>query len=344
MPQSDEPPASPGRDLGRLAIPPTRRRPPRAGLWIKLLLVVLIVGGAIAFILWKQPRGSRIMRAGSDGPTRKGEPSTFYSSTTVENIPNPPPPPPVNDKACLTVSGYIIARERIEISPRIVNVIKWMGIKKGDRVKKEQVIVRLDDAEYKGKIEELKAQLNAAKARAEITQRNFQRIQALQIKNIETQQKLDEAQLDRDMALAQIDVIQASLKLAEVYLDWCTVRSPIDGIVLEKLAKEGELVSPQTFGGSRGPSTSLAAVADLNDLQVEIDVNESDVAKIRIGQSCEVTPEAFPDHHYSGSVAEISPEANRQKGTLQVKVQILNPDQFLTPELTARVDFLKLKP
>jgi HlyD family secretion protein len=102
-----------------------------------------------------------------------------------------------------------------------------------------------------------------------------------------------------------------------------------------------ELVVPQSFGGTRGPSTALISVADPKDLQVEIDLNESDVAKVFLGQECRVSPEAYPDKSYRGYVAEKAPEANRQKGTLQLKVQIRDPDHFLTPELSAKVDFLR---
>ena len=85
----------------------------------------------------------------------------------------------------------------------------------------------------------------------------------------------------------------------------------------------------------------MIALADPKDLQVEIDLNEADLAKVKLNQKCRVSPEAYPDKVYAGHVAEIAPEANRQKGTLQIKVQIREPDKFLTPELTARVDFLK---
>ena len=110
---------------------------------------------------------------------------------------------------------------------------------------------------------------------------------------------------------------------------------------MEKLVDPNELVTPQSFGGTRGPSTALIAVADPQDLQVEIDMNESDLAKVSLGQKCRVSPEAYPDKIYEGTVAEIAPEANRAKGTLQIKVQIHNPDKFLTPELSAKVEFLK---
>ena len=104
------------------------------------------------------------------------------------------------------------------------------------------------------------------------------------------------------------------------------------------------MVSPQSFGGDKGPSTALLAVADLNDLQVEVDLNEADLAKVSLGQLCRITPEAYPKHIYDGYVAEIAPEANREKGTLQVKVQVRNPDPYLIPELSAKVDFLFAHP
>ena len=84
----------------------------------------------------------------------------------------------------------------------------------------------------------------------------------------------------------------------------------------------------------------MIAVADPKDLQVEIDVNEVDLSKISLNQKCRVSPEAYPEKHYDGYVAEIAPEADRAKGTLQIKVQIKNPDRYLTPELSAKVDFL----
>jgi HlyD family secretion protein len=141
-------------------------------------------------------------------------------------------------------------------------------------------------------------------------------------------------------AASSVKEIEGSLQWINTYIDWCTIRSPINGVVLEKLVDPNELVTPQSFGGTRGPSTALIAVADLKDLQVEIDLNEADVAKVYLNQKCKVSPEAYPDRVYDGYVAEKAPEASRQKGTLQIKVQIKNPDDFLTPELSAKVDFL----
>jgi len=243
--------------------------------------------------------------------------------------------------AVLTVSGYIVNRERIEVSPRVMNQVRWIGVKKGDRVKKGDIVVQLDDAEQKARLAELDGQIAVTEVALERAKVNYNRVKKLRATQNETQEREDEARLAVASVEAQLKQLAGSRQSAQVWMDWTVIRAPIDGVVLEKLADPGELVTPQSFGGTRGPSTALLSLADPKDLQVEIDVNESDLAKITMGQRCRVSPEAYPDKIYGGRVAEIAPEANRQKGTLQIKVQIENPDQFLTPELNAKVEFLK---
>ena len=241
----------------------------------------------------------------------------------------------------LVVSGYIVNRERIEISPRFMGVVKWIGVKKGDTVTNGQVVVLLDDTEYKARLQEAEGQLANAKAGLSKAELDLDRISKLAKTDIASKQALDDARIGLDSAKAQITASEGTRDVAKTYVDWCTIRSPINGVVLEKLVDPNELVTPQSFGGTRGPSTALIAVADLKDLQVEIDMNEADLAKVSLSQKCRVSPEAYPDKTYDGVVAEIAPEANRAKGTLQIKVQIRNPDKFLTPELSAKVEFLK---
>lgn len=240
----------------------------------------------------------------------------------------------------LTVSGYLVARERIEISPRFLGVVTWIGVKKGDSVTNGQVVVRLDDSEYRARLAEIDAQSAVSQVAVDRARVDFKRAQDLVSSRVEMQKLLDDARLSLAAAEAQLQHSVAARQLINTYLDWCVIRSPVNGVVLEKLVDPNELVSPQTFGSGRGPSTSLIAVADLTDLQVEIDVNESDLGKVTLGQRCAVSPEAYPDKEYTGVVAEIAPEANRAKGTLSVKVKIEHPDRFLTPELSAKVKFL----
>lgn len=253
---------------------------------------------------------------------------------------SPTPSPDVSGGAVLTTSGYIINRERIELSPRFSGVVKWVGARKGDRVQRNQIVVLLEDSEQRARLAEADSRLARAVSAKEIAATRLERFQRLREQRVESQQQLDDAAAELRTAEAGVREASALVDLARTQLDWTVIRAPLDGVVLEKLADENELVSPQSFGGDSGPSTALLAIADPSDLQVELDINEADLSKIQPGQPCRVSPEAFPDRSYDGYVVEIAPEANRQKGTLQVKVQIKDPDKWLVPELSAKVDFL----
>jgi len=328
--------------LAQLQIEPTAKRRPQRMLAAIFLLIALVTAAA-ALLAW--PRASDQIRklGGNNNSPPQSAPAIAAENTAPATNPAPAAPTPrtTDDHTALTVSGYIINRERIEISPRFLGVVKWIGVKKGDTVTNGQVIVRLDDAEYLARVHQAEGALAAAKAGVAKAELFYQRIQKLSENSIESKQTLDDARLQLDSARANVVSSAGELELAQTYLDWCTIRSPIDGVILEKLVQPNELVMPQSFGGARGPSTALVAMADPKDLQVEIDVNEADLSKISMNQKCRVSPEAYPDKTYGGHVAEIAPEADRSKGTLQIKVQIENPDQFLTPELSAKVDFLK---
>jgi len=233
-----------------------------------------------------------------------------------------------------------VNRERIELSPRFMGQVKWIGVRKGDTVTNGQILVLLDDAEQRSRMKEAEGRMASARVGVEKATLDYERMRKLIASKIETPQNEDEYRLRVDSAKALLRETEGALDMAQTYLDWTVIRSTINGVVLEKLVDAGELVTPQSFGGQRGPSTALVAIADPKDLQVEIDLNEADLAKVSRQQKCRVSPEAYPNRAYAGRVAEIAPEANRQKGTLQVKVQILDPDAFLTPELSARVDFV----
>lgn len=292
---------------------------------------VLALTGAAIYFAW--PKGEERRLGGMASSTNRSAGSLSASTNAMASG--------SASDAVLTVSGYIVNRERIEISPRFLGVVKWIGVKKGDTVTNSQVVVLLDDAEQKARLLEAEAQAANARVAVEKAELDYTRVRNLIAQNIETKQLEDDSRLRVDAAKASLKQTEAMVELARTHLDWTVIRSPISGVVLEKLVDQGELVTPQSFGGGRGPSTAFLAVADPKDLQVEIDLNEADVAKVSLNQECRVSPEAYPDKAYRGYVAEMAPEANRQKGTLQLKVQIRDPDKFLTPELTAKVEFLK---
>ncbi len=329
--------------LQSLRIPSEAKDRSQKTVWVIFLLVGIAAAIAL-FFAW--PRASDAVRTNGDKALlarrmKTNAPVAAAAVATASATKPAPAPETAPGTSLLTVSGYIITRERIELSPRFMGTVNWIGVKKGDAVTNGQVVVLLDAAEYNARKHETEGRLASARAALEKAQVQYERVKALATASIESKQVEDDMRLNVEAAKATVKEIEGSLQWINTYIDWCTIRSPINGVVLEKLVDPNELVTPQSFGGTRGPSTALIAVADLKDLQVEIDLNEADVAKVYLNQKCKVSPEAYPDRIYDGVVAEKAPEANRQKGTLQVKVQILNPDQYLTPELSAKVDFLK---
>lgn len=313
-------------------------------LWTIFILVIVATLAAMYFARPKASDKVRVLK-NSVNPPASGATSSGVTTTAsagpASATTNSVPAQTQSSEVVFTVSGYIINRERIEISPRFMGVVKWIGVKKGDAVTNGQVVVLLDDTEFKARLAQADGTVATAKANVAKAQALFDRVKQLAATDIESKQAQDDARLALEAAQATLKESEGARQVAQTYVDWCTIRSPINGVVLEKLVDPNELVTPQSFGGTRGPSTALIAVADLTDLQVEIDMNEADLSKISLKQKCRVNPEAYPEETYEGYVAEIAPEANRAKGTLQIKVQIANPDKFLTPELSAKVDFLK---
>lgn len=319
--------------LSRLTIPADKKRARTVAGWLPLgTVLIVVVGLLLAVWLTRHP-------ARPDKP-----PSPILLSSPVPDRTNPPSTTessaPNRPAALLTASGYIVPRERIELSAKFPGTVASVRVRKGDAVKKGDILVTLVDDEHRSLVKEARGRVALAQASLAHAEATYRRQQELLRTRSATDQALDDARRDLDAAQAELLVAQGQLELAETKLVWCTLYAPLDGIILEKMVDENELIIPQGFGLARGPSTTLLAMADLENLQVEIDLNQMDTPKVHLNQPCRITPEAYPDKTYRGQVAEIAPEANRQKGTLQVKVRIERPDSLLVPELTARVDFL----
>jgi HlyD family secretion protein len=140
-------------------------------------------------------------------------------------------------------------------------------------------------------------------------------------------------------AEAQVKQMKAAVDYAETQLAATEIKAPVSGTVLQRIVERGEMVSPSSFGDA-GARTSVVSLADLNDLQIELDISQADFARLKMGQRAEIIPEAFPSLKYSGFIAEIAPEANRAKATVQIKVKVEDPNEQLRPEMNARVNFL----
>jgi len=325
--------------LKDLQIDPGHKQRSQQPFWIIVIVVLAFAG--IALAVWQPWNPEKVRRMRGASGTGANAIESTNSMSALPPVSTNAPVAAAKDDTVLTVSGYIINRERIEISPRFLGLVTWIGVKKGDAVTNGQVVVRIDDTEYRARLAQAEGQFANAKAMMAKDELSYQRIHKLAETSIESKQAEDDARLVLEADRAAVKAAQGAMDVAQTYVDWCTIRSPINGVVMEKLVNPNELVMPQSFGGAKGPSTAFMAVADPKDLQVEIDVNEGDLAKVSLGQKCRVIPEAYQDKSYGGVVAEIAPEADRAKGTLQIKVQILNPDQYLTPELSAKVEFLR---
>jgi HlyD family secretion protein len=324
--------------LKSLQIDPGQKQRPTGIIWTIVIVVLVVTLGAIYMARPKAGTETRMVKSGAKTTTT----STTAAAAPTNSAPTEAATATTAAKdSVLTVSGYIINRERIEISPRFMGLVTWIGVKKGDSVTNGQVVVLLDDVEYKARLLQAEGAVANAKAALHKAELDQERVTQLAKTDIASREAQDNARIGLDSARAVLKEVEGARDVVQAYVDWCTIRSPINGVVLEKLVDPNELVTPQSFGGTRGPSTALIAVADPKDLQVEIDMNEADLSKVSLNQKCRVSPEAYLDKVYEGYVAEIAPEANRAKGTLQIKVQIRNPDKFLTPELSAKVEFLK---
>lgn len=147
-----------------------------------------------------------------------------------------------------------------------------------------------------------------------------------------------------DIEKARGDLEQAKGKMAfsQSQIEATKIRAPLSGTILERTAEKGELVTAQFASSldSGGPRGSVVALADLNDLQVEVDISQDDFAKLSGIEKAKVTTDAYPDRQYEATIAQVAPEANRQKATVQLRVQILHPDEFLRPEMNANVNFI----
>ena len=291
----------------------------------------------------------------------------------------------------LNATGYIVAHHKIEVAAKVIGRVEWIGVEKGDHVKQGQVLVRLEDDEYraqlrqaKGSLANLEARLaelkngsrpeeidvttaNLEQAKADLVnfKINLERTRQLVAAKVSPTQALDDAQAKYDGQVArvnsliktdklsrlgprseqvvamagQVEQAKGAVAYAETQLADTVIHAPVTGTILERAVEKGEFVTT-SFVGDKGAKGYVVSLADLNDLQVELDIAQNDFAKLGPRQRGVINTDAYPDRKYPGVIFEVSPEANRQKATVQIKVKVLKPDDYLRPEMNASVAFL----
>jgi RND family efflux transporter MFP subunit len=267
--------------------------------------------------------------------------SSFTSSAIEVKLTTVVKQSPAKSNAILTASGYVVAQRKAAIASKGTGRLIYLGVVEGDKVKKDQVIGRLEDNDIRAQLEQAKANLLLQQADLNDAKNTFDRIKELFEKGLSSQQEYDQAEANYNRILASIEVAKAGVQVAEVALENTLIRAPFDGTVLTKNAEVGEIVAP--FGGSTTSKTAVVTIADMKSLLVETDVSESNIEKIKEGRECEITLDAYPEKSYQGYVFKIVPTADRSKATVLVKVGFKNYDSRVLPEMSAKVSFLSEK-
>jgi RND family efflux transporter MFP subunit len=255
----------------------------------------------------------------------------------------------------VTANGYVVARTRASVSAKVPGRLAYLGVSEGSFVRQGQVIARLSNEDYQAQVAQAQAQVGtaqadvmeaeAARAEAErlvkrvhdIRQQNAQLVSLQDVDAAETRFATADARVRA--ANARVAAAEAVKRYAEATFENTLIRAPFTGTVLRKEAEVGEVVAPSVGGGlTRG---AVVTMADLTTLEVEVDVNEAYIARVKGDQPARITLDAYPDTSFRGAVRQVVPTADRQRATVQVKVAITERDPRILPEMGARVDFLE---
>jgi HlyD family secretion protein len=247
---------------------------------------------------------------------------------------------PTQASTILTASGYIVARSKAEISPKTVGRIAWINLEEGQRVKKGELVARLEAQELVAQKNSALAQRDQTLAQLQNARLDLKRARQMFEEKVGTQQAFDTADAQVKSFTAQVESYAAQAAYFDEQIKNAEIYAPIDGVVTVKKAFLGETVAPQGFGGAGSAGATFAVIVDLSSLEMEADINEQNVGKLVLGQPAEVALDAYPDKPYKARLRQIVPTADRQKGSVKVKIEIPDKDAKVLPEMSCRVVFL----
>ena len=297
-----------------------RERPAARRRWPLLLLIPAVAVLAILYVMRASGRG---------GATVQTEMATLVPGGTS-----------AGGAAILTASGYVVARRKAVVSAKIQGRLADLRVEEGDRVREGQMIARLESSDYEAQVQRAQALLQRAQADLGENERLLRQANDLAREQIASRDQVDVAESRVRVAQAAMAQARAEIGYAQAQMQNTRILAPFSGTVVKKMAEVGESVAPIPPGVNLSTSSgAIVAIADLDTLEVEADVTESNVGRLGAEQPAEVTVEAFPDRRYRGVLRQIIPTADRTKATVQVKVTILDRDPQLRPEMSAKVQF-----
>ena len=256
--------------------------------------------------------------------------------------------------AVLNASGYVVARRQATVSSKVTGKVAEVLIEEGMAVKEGQLLARLDDTTIKPiyalsqrQLDAARRNLNEVQVRVAEAERNLKRTEGMRKDKLVSEQALDQAQSEAAALHARLEALQSEVKVAEATvrvraqdLDDLLVRAPFDGVVVSKDAQPGEMVSPISAGGGF-TRTGIATVVDMDSREIEVDVNEAFINRVKANQKTEAVLDAYPDWVIPSHVINIVPTADRQKATVRVRIAFDALDPRILPDMGVKVSFLE---
>jgi RND family efflux transporter MFP subunit len=320
-------------DLSRLRID-RDRPPPAVGRALRWSVIITVVAAALVVAFF-------LMLRGSGGPTVEVAVAQLVGAGGGAST-------------GVTANGYVVARTQASVSSKITGRLEYLGVEEGSVVERGQIIARLESADYAAALAQreaeegtVRASLLEAEAERDQLQRDVTRSRDLRARGLASDQETEQLEMQLATAEARVNRVRAQLEaagaavgVARANLENTVIRAPFSGTVLRKDAEVGEVVAPAVTGGglTRG---AVVTMADLETLEVEVDVNEAYIARIRNGQPATIKLDAYPDTSFRGRVRQVVPTADRQRATVEVKVSILDKDPRILPEMGGTVEFLE---
>ena len=297
--------------ISRSPLQPSRTR----NQWIAWAIAALVATGATTYAFWP---GS-------------GVPMHVVTAVAVGG----------SSSGGLDATGYVVARRQATLSAKILGKLVEVNVEEGQHIESGQVVARLDDSNYAAALRQAQAQ--AAQARANLSDQEaiFERYRRLHAENAISTDAFATQRLTYDTARTQLDVANAATALAQTYENDTIIRAPYTGVVTDKAAQIGEIVAPAAAGGGF-TRTGIATIVDMDSLEVEVDVSEDYIDRVRPDGEASIRLDAYPDWNIPGTVIAIIPTADESKGTVKVRIAIHAKDARILPQMGARVAFLGL--
>lgn len=259
---------------------------------------------------------------------------------------------PSQSYTVLNATGYVVAQRKAAVASKATGRLVWLGVEEGSRVKKDEVIARLEDLDVRATREQTAASVMVARANLEqgLAELNdaetaLKRSEGLLKQGFVSQSSHDSAVARLEKARASISSLQAGIAVAQanlrgagVAVDQTLIRAPFDGVVLTKSANIGDVITP--FSSALDSKGAVVSIADMSTLEVEADVSEASLFKVKQGQPVEIQLDALPDQRFRGVVARTVPTVDRSKATVMTKIRFVEPDPRVLPEMSAKVSFL----